>query len=352
MIKYLILFLLSFSLLGVYETVRTPKGKKRKIRVIKDFKKIRLVNILDYIPDATVNLKYHRRYSLFKRRVYKENICLVKKSLARKLKRADKILRKKYKRKIKFLDCYRPWSVQKKKWRYFPNKKYVDHPYYGSKHNRGAAVDITLITLEGKRVRMPTRFDHFSKRAGRNYKRLPKKVKKSRDILKYVMAKVGLIGAKRKWWHYSLRYTRRYPILDISLRDYLTQKREYDKKRMFKNNIRKNRETSSFSFKKNIKDKNRDIDNEIKVGIDAKKPDIINCFIKEYNRGVKLPEKLVISYIIRQNGKIYNVMIQHHKYKNKQDKLNYCVLKVFNSIKFKRFPRSTIGHMPLEFSFE
>ena len=349
------LIFISFLLVGSlfskeYRKVLTPKGRKSKIRVVTEFKRIKLVDIKDYIPDAIVNLKYYRRYSLFRKKIYRKNICLVKRKLARKLKLVDKILRKKYKKRLKFLDCYRPWSVQAKKWRYFPNKKYVDHPYYGSKHNKGAAIDVTLVNLKGKKVRMPTRYDHFSKKAGLYYKKTNKKAKKNRAILRKVMRRVRLVPSKRKWWHYSLKYTRRYPILDITLKDYVKEKKEYDKNMMFKNNKRKNREVSNFSFNK--KNKNRDIDSEIKKGISVKKKDIVSCFIKEFNRGVNLPEKLVISYVIRQNGKIYDVVIQHKKYKNKKDELNYCVLKVFNSIKFNRFPRSTIGQMPLEFSLE
>jgi len=344
------LFIIPFIVLGDYEEIKTPKGKKRKIKVIREYKKIRLVDIKDYIPDTVVDLKYNKRRNILRRRVYRENLCLVKKKLAKKLRWADKILRKKYKKKIKFLDCYRPWSVQKRKWRYFPNKKYVDHPYYGSKHNRGAAVDITLVTLNDKRVKMPTRYDHFSKKAWHKNKKISKERRKNRNILKKVMRKVGLTYSKTKWWHYSLKRTRRYPILDITLKDFLVAKKEAEKLKMFRNNKRKNREVSTFSFSK--KDNDRDFNKEIKVEIDSKKKDIVNCFIEEFNRGIDLPHKLIISYVIRQNGKIYDVIIQHPDYKNKKDELNYCVLKVFNSIRFKRFPRSTIGQMPLEFEFD
>jgi len=47
--------------------------------------------------------------------------------------------------KIKFFDCYRPNSVQYKMWKIVPNPQYVANPVKGSIHNKGGAVDITLV---------------------------------------------------------------------------------------------------------------------------------------------------------------------------------------------------------------
>ena len=59
----------------------------------------------------------------------------------------DKFIKKGY--KIKLFDCYRPLDIQKKMWALVPNPEYVADPAKGSIHNRGGAVDITLVTLDG-----------------------------------------------------------------------------------------------------------------------------------------------------------------------------------------------------------
>jgi len=219
--KILIIFTLSFSvnIFAEYVDVKKPSGKTRKLYIVKDNKLVLLVNILDYIPDAIIDMKYSTKDSMFKKPVYTENKCLVKKELAEKLKKANEILKTKYKKKIKFWDCYRPWSVQKIMWSLYPKKGYVAHPAWGSNHNRGCAVDITLADLNDKEVTMPTKFDDLSKKANHNYQDLPKKVKENRWILKSVMRKVGLKSIRSEWWHYNLPKPKRYPVIDIKLSD-------------------------------------------------------------------------------------------------------------------------------------
>jgi D-alanyl-D-alanine dipeptidase len=213
----IILMALTASLFADSVDVKTMSGKTRKLYVVKDNKLVLLVDILDYIPDAIVDMKYSTEDSMFKKPVYSVNKCFVKKELAEKLKKANDILKKKYKKRIKFWDCYRPWSVQKTMWELYPKKGYVAHPAYGSNHNRGCAIDITLTDLEGRYIEMPTKFDDLSKKANHNYQDLPKEVIKNRFILKSVMRKVGLNSIRSEWWHYNLPNPKRYPVIDIEL---------------------------------------------------------------------------------------------------------------------------------------
>ena len=55
--------------------------------------------------------------------------------------------------KIKIFDCYRPLDIQKRMWKIVPNPDYVANPSKGSIHNRGGAVDITLVDIERKGTR-------------------------------------------------------------------------------------------------------------------------------------------------------------------------------------------------------
>ena len=89
----------------------------------------------------------------------------------------------------------------------------------GSRHNRGAAVDLTLVDKEGKELRMPTGFDDFSIKAHRNFERLPKDVICNRQLLENVMNQYGFIPLATEWWHFDDCEGEKYPIEDRPLEE-------------------------------------------------------------------------------------------------------------------------------------
>jgi len=107
--------------------------------------------------------------------------------------------------RLKLFDCYRPKSVQKKLWQKKPNASYVTPPKKGSMHNRGYAVDATLVDLEGYEQDMGTSFDFFGKRAHHDFLELPADILERRNILKNAMAKYGFKHIRTEWWHYAYR---------------------------------------------------------------------------------------------------------------------------------------------------
>ncbi len=129
---------------------------------------------------------------------------------------------------VKIFDGYRPLSVQKTFWDVVSDKfpdpaereKYVANPEKGSKHNRGAAVDLTLIGLKtGDELEMPSDFDDFSEKAHRDYDKMTsKKVKKNCKLLELVMEKHGFKGCSSEWWHFDFKGWEKYPISDQVLR--------------------------------------------------------------------------------------------------------------------------------------
>jgi D-alanyl-D-alanine dipeptidase len=106
--------------------------------------------------------------------------------------------------KIKFFDCYRPNSVQYKMWEIVPNPQYVANPVKGSIHNKGGAVDITLVTLEDEELDMGTDFDYFGKSAYHDNLDLPQEVLDNRKLLKETMENHGFWSIRTEWWHYNL----------------------------------------------------------------------------------------------------------------------------------------------------
>ena len=120
---------------------------------------------------------------------------------------------------LKVWDCYRPLSVQKILWSIVPDERYVANPAKGSRHNRGCAVDLTLVDSLGNELPMPTKYDDFTEKAHRDYYNLPDTVIKNRKILEDVMKKYGFIPLPTEWWHFDAQGWENFSILDIPLKE-------------------------------------------------------------------------------------------------------------------------------------
>ncbi|WP_245569365.1 M15 family metallopeptidase [Lewinella cohaerens] len=106
---------------------------------------------------------------------------------------------------LKMYDCYRPRDVQWKLWEIFPQPGYVADPRKGSIHNRGGAVDLTIVTLKGEELAMGTDFDFFGPKANHTYTDFPEEVLKNRIKLKTLLGKYGFSPIRSEWWHYNFR---------------------------------------------------------------------------------------------------------------------------------------------------
>lgn len=120
---------------------------------------------------------------------------------------------------LKIWDAYRPYSATQKMWNLVKDERYAANPKYGSGHNRGVAVDLTLIDLQtGKELDMGTGFDNFSDTAHNAFKNLPEKVLENRKLLRSLMEKYGFKALETEWWHYALPDAKNYELLNLSFR--------------------------------------------------------------------------------------------------------------------------------------
>ena len=154
--------------------------------------------------DFVFDMKYATPDNFLKQAVYDCGECYLRKSTAKALVKANEEF-KSLGYRIKLFDCYRPLSVQKKMWKILPGTHYVANPAKGSKHNRGAAVDLTLVDAQGKELYMGTPFDFFGKKAHHTCTTLPKKVLENRKLLKGVLNKYNFKSIFSEWWHYEYR---------------------------------------------------------------------------------------------------------------------------------------------------
>lgn len=184
---------------------------------------IDLVNVAELDSTIIVDLKYATADNFMEDTLYSANICLLRKNVAEQLIKAHQSLRPKNLR-LKIWDAYRPLSVQKKMWEKMPDPRYVADPARGSNHNRGAAVDVTLVDANGNEVEMPTEFDDFSQRARSDNPDVSERAKQNRSILQQAMTSQGFLTITSEWWHFNYTGCHNYSILDVPLEKFLKPK--------------------------------------------------------------------------------------------------------------------------------
>lgn len=181
-----------------------------------DYPGERLVDIAEADPAIAVDIRYSTKDNFAGRRLYPANRCLLRASAARALSRARARLSRRG-LSLKVWDCYRPLSVQRRLWAVKPDPRYVADPAKGSRHNRGGAVDVTLIDARGLELEMPTGYDDFSEKAHRGYSGASPAAIRNRGILERALAAEGFTGLRTEWWHFDARGSRDFPILDVPL---------------------------------------------------------------------------------------------------------------------------------------
>jgi len=115
-------------------------------------------------------------------------------------------------------DAYRPWYVTKMFWDATAgaDHEFVANPAEGSKHNRGAAVDLTLCDrVTGTPIRMTGGYDEFSRRSYAAYPGGTALERWHRDLLRRVMEAQGFTVLPSEWWHFDFHTWRDYPILNV-----------------------------------------------------------------------------------------------------------------------------------------
>ncbi|MCC3573953.1 MAG: M15 family metallopeptidase [Microcoleus sp. PH2017_40_RAT_O_B] len=176
----------------------------------------RLVDIRTVNRNIRLDIRYATTNNFLKRKLYTVAKCALRSSVAQKLALVQTDLEK-IGLGLKVYDCYRPFSVTKQMWEFLPDPNYVANPARGSRHNRGAAVDLTLVDRTGKELEMPTPYDDFTKKAHRDYNGGSAQSRKNRQTLEDAMKKQGFIGITTEWWHFDSEDWQKFAILDVSL---------------------------------------------------------------------------------------------------------------------------------------
>ena len=218
------LFTLFFFLSVVVSAQNKPSTIKKLVVVnsynqylasIKTNPNNELVEIKKAIPNIKLDIRYATKNNFMQQVMYKQARAFARKPVVESLKKIQKELNKKgY--GLKIFDGYRPYAVTVEFYKKASDKNFVANPAKGSKHNRGCAVDLTLINLKtGKEITMPTPYDSFSAAAAAKYENISPEAKKNRDFLIAIMAKYRLNVLENEWWHYDFSGWKNYDLMDI-----------------------------------------------------------------------------------------------------------------------------------------
>jgi len=173
------------------------------------------VDITTYIPNIRKDVRYATVANFTHQVLYPRAAVYLRRPAARALKAVQLELNKKG-LGLLIYDGYRPYHITEKMWQIVPDDRYAADPRAGSGHNRGLAVDLTIIDLHtGKPVAMPTDFDDFTEKAHHNYRVTDPATAANRKLLRDVMEAHGFIALETEWWHYYLKDNKQYPLTDL-----------------------------------------------------------------------------------------------------------------------------------------
>lgn len=199
------------------KVISTVTGYKEQIRADSNRK---LIDLKRNIPSLLFDLRYCTSQNFTQQRLYPEKLTTTylcgPAALALKAvcaAAADSGWQ------VKIFDAYRPYAVTQLMWFVVPDERYAANPAKGSGHNRGIAVDLTLVDRRtGKDLDMGTGFDNFSDTAHHDFRQLPDAVLANRLRLRRLMESHGFKALETEWWHYSWPNDGRFEVLDLSFR--------------------------------------------------------------------------------------------------------------------------------------
>lgn len=223
--KKLLILLLIFRFAEAYSQINNPYSLKvineytAYKKSVEEDKNKQLIEIKKSIPDIKLDIRYAGKNNFTKQAVYKQARAFARLPVVEALKNVQNEL-KKSGYGLKIFDGYRPYSVTLKFFAIASDKSFVANPKDGSRHNRGCAIDLSLIDLKtGKELEMPTPYDSFAAEAASDFMNLPPNIIQNRELLRSTMEKYGFRVLNNEWWHFDFIGWKNYELMDIPFED-------------------------------------------------------------------------------------------------------------------------------------
>ena len=182
---------------------KTPLEESIELKDVVDYDESLWMEITTENSGIAVDIKYATIDNFTNEVIYDCPRCFLRPEIGKALIQLNRGINKRYGMQLKVWDCYRPLPAQQKLWDIVPNASYVTPPAKGSMHNRGMAVDITLIDKDGNDINMGTAYDHFGIEAHIDNLDLAPKVIGNRKMLQAMMKEIGFKTIRTEWWHFS-----------------------------------------------------------------------------------------------------------------------------------------------------
>ncbi len=193
----------------------TPVGYEQYLLQVKTDPAKELVDLEKFISGIVLDIRYATPNNFTGETIYNLAKAYARKPVAEALKKAQEEFSK-HGVGIKIYDAYRPYSATVKFYEVYRDTTYVASPYKGSRHNRGCALDMTIIDVRtGQELKMPTAYDSFQKEAWPSTPVKDPAIKKNRDLLISVMHKHGFKVNASEWWHFDFVGWEKFEVLDI-----------------------------------------------------------------------------------------------------------------------------------------
>ena len=182
-----------------------------------DFKPADLVELATLDETIKLDIRYATTNNFLGSVFYSQARAFAQRPAAEAALRAHKVL-KSLGYGLLIHDGYRPWSVTRTFWVCTPSDKkwLVANPASGSKHNRGAAIDLTLYDLKtGAVIEMPSTYDESTSRAYAFYPGGTSLQRWHRALLRRVMEAEGFTVNPEEWWHFDYKDWKSYAIGNV-----------------------------------------------------------------------------------------------------------------------------------------
>lgn len=177
-----------------------------------------LIELTELDNTIKLDIRYARADNFVGRAVYPEARAFLQRPAAEAVVRVQKLLQKEGLGLVIY-DGYRPWAITKLFWEVVrvDQRQFVADPAKGSRHNRGCAVDLSIVDLKtGKPIPMPSDYDEFNEKASPDYKGGTEEERANRDKLRRLMEAEGFTVNSSEWWHFDYNDWQQYAIYDIA----------------------------------------------------------------------------------------------------------------------------------------
>jgi D-alanyl-D-alanine dipeptidase len=212
---FLGVFLTCFFAEAQYKYGLKPMVYEEYIKSLERDPKKELIDLEKHIPGILLDIRYATANNFTGEQIYDEPRAFARRPVADALKKIQSDLREQG-LALKIFDAYRPYRATVKFYEVYGDTTYVASPYRGSRHNRGCAVDLTLVDLKtGKELRMPTGYDAFTREAWPSTPVKDPEARKNRQLLITAMENHGFRVNSSEWWHFDFVGWQRFEVMDI-----------------------------------------------------------------------------------------------------------------------------------------